>query len=119
MRVKNALGRWGEARAREYIESIGYRVLDVNWRCREGELDLVAQDGGCLVVIEVKTRRSVRSGHPLEAVTPKKLAGLRLLSALWLRAHQVVADGVRVDIVGVLLLPGRDVEIAHVIGATW
>ena len=71
------LGSYGERMAARYLTDRGLDVLDQNWRCDLGEIDIVARDGGCLVVCEVKTRRSTTFGQPIEAVDHRKLARLR------------------------------------------
>ncbi|GAA4658843.1 YraN family protein [Kineococcus glutinatus] len=102
MRAEDAVGGYGERIAARHLEQAGMVVLARNWRCELGELDLIARDGDCLVVCEVKTRRSTAAGHPLEAVTPVKLARLRRLAAAWMSAHGVHPREVRLDVVGVL-----------------
>jgi putative endonuclease len=91
-------------------------LLDRNWRCELGEVDLVLRDGRTLVVCEVKTRSSHRFGTPLEAVTEQKAARLRRLAARWLAEHQVRPDDVRIDLVGVLVEGTRPPVIDHVRG---
>jgi putative endonuclease len=91
-------------------------VLDRNWRCEAGELDLVLRDGRVLVVCEVKTRSSVAYGFPLEAVTEQKAARLRRLAARWLADHEVHPAEVRIDLVGVLVPANAPVEVDHVRG---
>jgi putative endonuclease len=101
---KDVLGRRGEEEAVAYLRSLGWRILDRNWRCEHGEIDVVALDGAELVVVEVKTRRSRSYGDPLEAVTARKLTRLCVLAGAWRRAHrQVRAASTRIDLVGVLL----------------
>ena len=91
-------------------------MLDRNWRCREGELDLVALDGTELVAIEVKTRRSQQYGPPALAVTREKLARLRRLTALWLAAHDEHPASVRLDVIAVVV-PGRGAaQVDHLVG---
>lgn len=102
MRSSDAVGRYGEQVAVAHLERAGMVVLDRNWRCRQGELDVVAMDGSCLVAVEVKTRRSEAYGHPVEAVTREKVGRLRRLVAQWLAEHDVRADAVRIDVVAVL-----------------
>lgn len=99
--ARRALGRDGEAFARAYLERCGYQVVDANWRCREGEIDLVAVDGDELVVVEVKTRRSLRFGRAIESVTHEKHLRLRRLAALWAAEHDVRTRRLRVDVIGV------------------
>lgn len=102
MRTKDELGRRGEALAARYLEDAGLRVIDRNWRCAVGEIDLVAVDGATLVVVEVKTRSSENFGHPLEAITPGKLERLYLLASRWARAHDLRFSGFRVDAISVI-----------------
>ncbi|MDQ6641937.1 MAG: YraN family protein [Actinomycetota bacterium] len=99
---REALGRYGEQVAARRLVADGMVVLDRNWRCDIGELDLVLRDGLVLVVCEVKTRSSEAFGNPLEAVTATKAARLRRLAARWLEAHDVHPSDVRIDLVGVL-----------------
>jgi len=73
------VGRLGEDLAARYLQSQGYIILERNYRCQEGEIDLVAMDGSCLAFVEVRTRRSTRFGTPEESITLKKKA--KLLSA--------------------------------------
>ncbi|HET9657874.1 MAG TPA: YraN family protein [Kineosporiaceae bacterium] len=103
MRVKDVLGAYGEKLAAEHLLAEGMTVLYRRWRCRFGELDIVALDGRCLVVVEVKTRRSTGTGAPLEAVTPAKLQRLRRLAAVWLDAQETAYPDVRIDVIGVLV----------------
>ncbi|BDZ56175.1 hypothetical protein DSM26151_17620 [Agromyces marinus] len=77
------------------------RVLDRNWRCRHGELDLVLRDGPTLVFVEVKTRAGSGFGHPFEAITPRKLARLRRLALAWCEANGSPAGRIRIDAVAV------------------
>ena len=91
-------------------------LLDRNWRCDAGEIDLVLRDGSVLVICEVKTRSSTACGSPLEAVSQAKADRLRRLAGRWLRAHECRPDDVRIDMVGVLAAPGRPVEVEHVEG---
>ncbi|GAB3560134.1 YraN family protein [Spelaeicoccus albus] len=114
MRRKDELGQWGEKCAADHLAAQGFDLLDRNWHCRDGEIDLVARDGDCLVIVEVKTRRTGSAGHPLEAVTAKKLATLRRLAALWLRGHPVAAATIRIDVVGVLCAGEGRAAIEHV-----
>jgi putative endonuclease len=107
------LGSLGEHIAARYLTDVGLRVLDRNWRCREGELDIVARETDALVFCEVKTRRGVGFGHPVDAVTHAKQRKLRLLAQRWLTAHEEHAPEVRFDVVGVLVRPGRPALITH------
>lgn len=113
---RSTLGAYGEAFAARELITRGMVLLDRNWRCEIGEIDLVLRDGRVLVVCEVKTRSSVAFGSPLEAVTDQKAARLRRLAARWLAAHDVHPEEVRIDLIGVLVRPGGRVEVDHVRG---
>lgn len=97
------LGVRGEDEAVGYLSARGYLILERNWRCTQGELDVVARDGDDLVFVEVKARSSVKYGHPFEAVTPRKLARLRILTVLWRAAHPDVTGTARIDVISILL----------------
>jgi putative endonuclease len=109
----SALGVHGERIAVSYLTDHGFRVLDRNWRCREGELDIVARDRDALVFCEVKTRRGVGFGHPVEAVTGAKQRKLRTLAQRWLATHDEHAPELRFDVVGVLVRPDRPALVTH------
>jgi putative endonuclease len=115
-RQRSALGAYGEALAARHLVGQGMVVLDRNWRCDIGEIDLVLRHGRMLVVCEVKTRSSLAYGTPLEAVTEQKAARLRRLAARWLADHDLRPDEVRIDLVGVLVQAGGPVEVDHVRG---
>ena len=119
MRAKDALGRYGEEVAATHLLGLGMVVLDRNWRCDVGEIDIVARDGDTLVVCEVKTRRSVAYGTPLEAVTDAKVRRLRRLAARWVQASGLHPPAIRIDVVGVLA-PGRGAAtVQHIRGVVW
>ncbi len=100
--ARRELGEWGEGRVAAWYEANGYTVVDRNWRCRQGELDLVARRGRVVVFCEVKTRSSTAFGAPVEAVTRTKQARLRVLAARWLENSDVVAREIRFDVASVL-----------------
>ena len=101
-----------------YLREQGMEVLDRNWRSVHGEVDVVARDGDCIVICEVKTRRSSGFGEPVEAVTFAKAMRLRRLAAAYLAGHGAGApvSQVRVDVVGILCRPGRPAVLRHVVG---
>ena len=100
---RNRLGAHGERLAAAWYVQRGYEVLDRNWRCREGELDLVLGRDDLVVICEVKTRSSTRYGSPFDAVTPAKQVRLRRLAARWLRERAAGrAAEVRFDVAGVV-----------------
>lgn len=99
--AQQALGAYGERVAEAHLVAAGMRLLDRNWRCSEGELDLVLLEGGVLVVCEVKTRTGEGGAGPHEAVTPAKLDRLQRLAERWQVEHDVRAEEVRLDLVAV------------------
>ncbi|QBI55666.1 hypothetical protein EKD16_19515 [Streptomonospora litoralis] len=99
--------------ASAYLERRGLRILARNWRCSEGEIDIVAGQGPDVIVAEVKTRTGLRFGSPLEAVTEPKRRRLRRLARLWAAAHRAGRRRIRVDVVCVLVLPGDRVFVRH------
>src|SRR3954454_7901036 len=98
---RQALGAYGERLAARHLAAEGLVVLDRNWRCEAGEIDLVLRDGEVLVVCEVKTRTSDRFGTPHEAVTDVKVARLRRLAVCWVTAHGLAVRDVRIDLVAI------------------
>jgi len=95
---RSALGRAGERRAAEWYRAHGYAVLERNWSCPLGEIDLICARGRTLVVCEVKSRTSTVHGHPLEAVTPAKQRRLRRLAVAYLRSKPGPWADVRFDV---------------------
>ena len=116
MHAKDVLGLQGEQVAARFLTEAGLTVLGRNWRCREGEIDIVALDGRTLVICEVKTRSGVRFGTPLEAVTRPKARRLRRLAVAWVRAHGLVFDQIRIDVVGVMRAASGEFSVEHMRG---
>jgi putative endonuclease len=108
-----ALGAYGERVAVQLLTDAGLEVLDRNWRCRTGELDVVARHGSALVFCEVKTRTGDGFGHPVEAVTAGKRRRLRQLAREWLAAHDHHAPDLRFDVIGVLVPPAGPARVTH------
>ncbi len=116
--TRRALGAAGEDAVARWYTDAGYRVLDRNWRCREGELDLVLAEPGRVVFCEVKTRRGTAFGSPAEAVTLTKQRRLRTLAARWMAQHPGVrARELRFDVASVLALRGETPVIDVIEGA--
>jgi putative endonuclease len=115
--VRQQVGRHGEDAAVAYLEQHGFVVVARNWRCRTGELDVVAREGGTLVFCEVKTRRGLGFGPPLDAITWRKQSRLRQLASAYLAATGGHRGLIRIDAIGILLRPGAAPEIHHVRGA--
>jgi putative endonuclease len=111
--AKDVLGRRGEQVAADYFAASGAVIVDRNWRCSQGEIDLVVRDGDELVFVEVKTRSGLGYGHPLEAITAQKLARLRRLAAAWCEAHADAAARIRIDAVAVIAPRSGGVQLEH------
>ena len=115
---RTSLGAYGEAFAARHLTGQGMVLLDKNWRCDLGEIDLVLRDGRILIICEVKTRSSLAFGSPLEGVTEQKAARLRRLAARWLAEHAIRPDEVRIDLVGVLVPASGPAQLEHVRGVS-
>lgn len=113
---KQAMGRYGEDVAERYLIEQGLTVLERNWRCPDGEIDLVLRDGTTLVACEVKTRHDDAFGTPHQAVTPEKLARLEHLAARWIAERGISPSGTRIDLVAVHRPRRGPAVIEHVRG---
>lgn len=109
-------GERGEALAARYLEEQGLTVLSRNWRCPDGELDLVLTDGNKVIVCEVKTRSSDSYGTPGEAVDDTKAARIRRLAREWRTQHNVTHIETRYDIVSIVWPPGETPQVNHLKG---
>jgi putative endonuclease len=114
--VKQALGRYGESVAARHLAEQGMVLLDRNWRCEAGEIDLVLRDGAVLVVCEVKTRSSTSYGTPHEAITDAKLDRLCRLAMCWQSERGLDVPDVRIDLVAVLRPRRGPATVEHVRG---
>lgn len=116
-KVSRALGEHGEEFAARYLEARGFEILERNWRCPHGELDIVAYEPAesALVFVEVKTRTGRGFGSPLESITHAKARRLYSLAMLWQKQRRRRARVVRVDGMGVLFGRGEP-EVTHVRG---
>jgi putative endonuclease len=115
-RAKDVLGKEGEQAAVDYLKGCGFRILDRNWRCADGELDIVAAERRVLVVCEVKTRSGTGYGTPLEAVGKAKQQRLRRLAVAWLNAYGIRFDQIRIDVIGLVRAGDGGFTIEHVRG---
>jgi putative endonuclease len=109
------IGALGEQLAVEHLRSQGLEVLERNWRCRYGELDVIAADRPTrtVVFVEVKTRTTDQFGGVQQAVTPLKVRRLRRLAGLWLAGHDGSWAAVRIDVIGVRIGRQRTPELTH------
>ncbi len=111
------LGARGEAIAAEYLEGLGFRIIERNWRGgRAGELDIIAAEGDAIVAVEVKTRGGLAYGHPLEAITAAKSRRLRQLLLAWVRERRPGASTLRIDAIGIVLREGENPNLHHIRG---
>jgi putative endonuclease len=100
------LGTWGELYACEVLKRKGYSILEHSWHhSRHGEVDIIAAQDGTIVFVEVKTRRTVQKGRPLEAITRQKYYQIRKCAAAYLTMNSNACSGVRIDAVGILAQP--------------
>lgn len=113
MAAKDTVGRWGEDVAARHLVAAGLVILDRNWRCSVGEIDIIARDGRTLVFCEVKTRRGGGYGTPFEAVTVAKARRQRRLAAQWLEIAGLSVPDVRFDVVGVLCPRRGGPQVEH------
>jgi putative endonuclease len=112
MSQKQFIGRYGEDLAAKYLQDRGYSILERNWRCSLGEIDLIAKDRNSIVFVEVKTRNGIGYGHPFEAITANKVSRMRKLVAQWCAQNHQVGVKVRIDAIAVLIRSGK-VAVEH------
>jgi putative endonuclease len=111
-RRKIITGKTGEGIAVDFLTQNGYRILEVNYRCPIGEIDMVARESGELVFVEVKTRKSSAMGYPEQAVGFAKQKKMSQLALWYLRDKKVIDAAVRFDVVAILMLPsGNDIRL--------
>jgi putative endonuclease len=111
--AKDGVGKYGERVAVRHLEDAGFEILARNWRCRDGEIDIVARDRDVLVICEVKTRSGLGYGLPAEAITRKKADRLRRLACAWLREHPAGGADVRFDVVSVVRAQRGAAAVEH------
>jgi putative endonuclease len=110
---RQGLGRRGERLAADHLADKGYEILARNWRCESGELDLVARDGNCLAMVEVRTRRGQKLGTPEDSVTVAKQARLITLGQAYIQENGWLGDW-RIDVVAIEMdRRGRLLRLEH------
>ncbi|MCY9659014.1 YraN family protein [Paenibacillus chondroitinus] len=116
---RKQLGKLGEDAAEAFLIGKDYRILERNWRCRTGELDIVAEQAGTLVFIEVRTRRSTgRFGTAKESVDVRKQMKVKETAQFYLHRFQKYDNSVRFDVIAVeISLDGATTQIEHIQGA--
>jgi putative endonuclease len=111
------LGTRGEEFTSSYLIQNGYRILDRNWRIKEGEIDIVARSASNeIVFVEVKTRSTPAFGDPLESISAEKLNRLQRLALAWLATHQLLGSPYRIDVAGIMLGRSGELSIDYRIG---
>ena len=118
MLTRAEIGALGERLAADHLTRLGLRIVARNWRCRYGELDLIAVDpvADTVIFVEVKTRTGDGFGGLAQAVTTQKARRLRRLAAIWLAAQEQRWAAVRIDVVGVRIGRQRTPELTHLQG---
>lgn len=117
MNHNQRLGKTGEGIAARYLQELGLDLIETNWRCARGEIDIVARDAGTVVFCEVKTRSSTAFGAPAEAVVGLKAGRVRSLGSQWLSDHPGHWSDVRFDVVSVLITGRGPAQVQHLRGA--
>ncbi len=114
-RNSRLLGRWGESQAAEFLRGKGFRIIAANWRCRFGEIDLIAADDEFLCFVEVKLRKSAAFGPAAASVDRRKQDRLRTAAALYLSRHETDLQP-RFDVIEIYAPQGMETpkpEIFH------
>ncbi|BBH64343.1 UPF0102 protein [Actinoplanes sp. OR16] len=111
---RRAVGAYGERLAARHLQESGLVLLDRNWRCPEGEVDLILRDGDDVVFCEVKTRRTATFGPPAAAVGRRKVRKLRQLAGRWLAETGIRPREIRFDVVEVLPQPRGATRLVHI-----
>ena len=112
-------GHQGEEIAANFLIARGYRILERNFRCRGGEVDIIARDPGdkCLVFVEVKTRRGLSYGVPQLAVTPFKQRQISKAALTWLSKNRLLDSNARFDVIAIILAPDGRHQVDHIVNA--
>lgn len=110
---RQKLGMLGELMAARYLEMRGYRVLDQNWRCPRGEIDLIVENAGVVIGVEVKTRSDLSHGHPFEAISSMKLRRMRGVLIAWCASQGALVPALRLDAIAIVWSPGKPSTIEH------
>lgn len=112
---KRQTGAYYEQEAGRYLERLGYEILEYNYRCRLGEIDIVAKDGGCMVFCEVKYRADGRKGSPLEAVDSRKQQVIFRCAMYYLTEHRLEDVPCRFDVIGIEGKGGmKEAEVTYI-----
>ncbi len=111
---RGEVGALGEKLAADFLKKRGYRIVERNFRCRQGEIDIIARQGECLVFVEVRTKASSGFGTPEESVTARKREKLASVAETYIQSHDSPSSW-RIDVVAVELSPdGRVSRLEHI-----
>lgn len=110
-------GQNGEAIALKFLKNKGYEISATNFRCRFGELDIIAFDGSCLVIVEVKTRSSDKYGCPASSVDFRKQQQISKAAHVFLTENNIVNCDIRFDVIGIFLQKSQNPLVEHITNA--
>jgi putative endonuclease len=111
---RKKLGEMGEKIAAEFLKRQGYNILHQNYRCRFGEIDIVAKDNSSYVFIEVKTRRGLEYGRPIEAINKVKINRMLKTLQFYLKQYKIYNSNIRVDAMEIIVNNSKNIEINHI-----
>lgn len=114
MHQNQLVGSLGEKKAAEFITNLGYKVIEKNFKCKLGEIDIIAFYKNKIVFIEVKTRSSNLFGSPAEAVSKKKLNSIIKTLQFYLKIKNNTGADFRIDVIEIYMLPEDKIEINHI-----
>ncbi|MFB5759748.1 YraN family protein [Paenibacillus medicaginis] len=116
---RRSKGTLGEEMAAQYLTGKGWRIIERNWRCRSGEVDIIAEKEGTLIFIEVRSRTGATHGTAAESVTARKIAQVRHIAEIYLHMRGAADIPVRFDMIAVRLLPDQQAEVMEHIEAAF
>ena len=101
--MRQQVGQKGEQAARDYLEQKGYRIIETNYRCRLGEIDIIARDGDMVVIVEVRTKTGLAFGRPEESINQEKARKLHRLALQYIQSNYHREVSSRIDLVAVMI----------------
>jgi putative endonuclease len=114
MTTRKTFGQRGEQTAADYLKSRGYSIVETNWRCPHGEIDVIARQDAMMIFVEVRTRRTDSTEQPFESITPAKQKRLQKLAYAYLSAHQLKHIAWRIDLIAIAWPRSGEPIIEHV-----
>ena len=117
---RSETGKKGEKEAQAFLKKKGYRILETNYRCREGEIDIIARKKDTIVFVEVRTKTGTQFGSPGESITTSKKAKLRATALSYASSHKDMPETWRIDFIGIEMdVNGKPASIEHIENAVW